>query len=261
MSNMPPSMTGAAGSAGAGMAGQGSANPGDMNASMAGSAGAAAGSDAVASGPDIPCPADATFCSGFEGSAFPAGTQFHSVGLTPPSPFAFDTAEAFAGAQSLELPSTGGGGFYYRALAVPVPGQDFWVRLHLRVSSVFGDGDHDSLFGASTGTIASDVNSNDEHIIELSEQANHIMLNTDDARFDPPDNPTISANTWHCMEAHYSGGPGDVQIFLDGTEVITAKGYKPETFTDFRIGYMRYNTDRTIWFDNVVVATNRVNCD
>jgi hypothetical protein len=63
------------------------------------------------------------------------------------------------------------------------------------------------------------------------------------------------------MEAHYNGATGDVEIFADGEARITATGYRPLTFQTFRLGYMRYNDDRTVWFDNVVVAPNRVNCD
>jgi hypothetical protein len=210
-------------------------------------------------GPDIPCPAGATFCSGFEGTAFPAGTQFFAVGPSVPAPFEFDTADPFDGNQSLAITATGSGGFFYRALAVPVPGQDFWVRLQMRVSTTFGDGSHDSVFGASSGALTADVNG--EALVELSEQFEGLLLNTDDAVFRPPVTSTLTPDVWHCMEAHYNGASGDVEIFADGQARITANGYRPLTFQTFRLGYMRYNDDRTVWFDNVVVAPNRVNCD
>jgi hypothetical protein len=210
-------------------------------------------------GGDIACPAGATFCSGFEGSDVPSGTQFHAGG--PPSlTYELDDTEAFAGNQSLLIPATGAG-FYYRALAVPVPGNDFWVRLHVRVSTVFGDNSHDSLFGGSSGALAAD--NNNENLVELSEQFGGVLLNTKDDVF--PEGPavttgTVSANTWHCFEAHYNGNNGNVDVFMDGTQVIAAAAYKPLTYASFRIGYMRYNNDRAVWFDDVVVAPQRVNC-
>jgi hypothetical protein len=211
------------------------------------------------SGPDIDCPAGASFCSGFESGAFPAGTQFHSVGPGSPNPFLFDSTEVFAGTQALVIPATNSGGFFYRALAVPVPGQDFWVRLYMHLSTPLGDNSHDSVFGASSGALTADVNG--EALVELSEQFNEILLNTDDALFNPPTNNTLPANTWLCMEAHYDGVSGDVEIFADGAALVDAAGYRALNFQTFRIGYMRYNDDRTVRYDDVVVAPNRVGCD
>jgi hypothetical protein len=230
-----------------------------------GSAGAPSGNGGTGStpppptGPDIDCPAGASFCSGFEGTQFPAGTQFHSVGPGTPGPFAFDSTEVFAGQQALVIPATNSGGFFYRALAVPVPGQDFWVRLYMHLSTALGDNSHDSVFGASSGGIQADVNG--EALVELSEQFDRILLNTDDALFNPMVGSTLAANTWHCMEAHYNGATGDVQIFADGVQLINATGYRPLTYQSFRIGYMRYNNDRTVRYDDVIVAPNRVNCE
>jgi hypothetical protein len=242
------------GSAGSSMnAGQGGTN------AAAGTGGSGNQPPTPPTGPDIDCPAGASFCSGFESGAFPAGTQFHSVGPGLPNPFAFDTTEVFAGTQALVIPATNSGGFFYRALAVPVPGQDFWVRLYMHLSTPLGDNSHDSVFGASSGALTADVNG--EALVELSEQFNEILLNTDDALFNPPTNNTLPANTWLCMEAHYNGGSGDVQIFADGAPLIDAAGYRPVSFQTFRIGYMRYNDDRTVRYDDVVVAPNRVGCD
>jgi hypothetical protein len=107
--------------------------------------------------------------------------------------------------------------------------------------------------------LTADVNG--EALVELSEQFEGLLLNTDDAVFRPPVTSTLAPDVWHCMEAHYNGGTGDVEIFADGEARITATAYRPLTFQTFRLGYMRYNDDRTVWFDNVVVAPNRVNCD
>ncbi len=245
---VPPS-----GAAGSGMGVAGSTSEG------AGGTGQVEPPPPAPTGPDIDCPAGASFCSGFEGSAFPDGTQFHSVGPGSPNPFLFDSTDVFAGEQSLVIPATNSGGFFYRALAVPVPGQDFWARVYMNLSTPLGDNSHDSVFGASSGAITADVNG--EALVELSEQFNEILLNTDDALFNPTTNTTLPANQWLCMEAHYNGGNGNVEIFADGAELINAPGYRAVTYQSFRIGYMRYNDDRTVRYDDLIVAPTRVGCN
>ena len=223
----------------------------------AGAGGAAAGGPSGGGSSDIVCPTGATFCSGFEGTALPAGTKFHAVGPTDAMTYEFDTENPKFGKQSLSIPEHSGG-FYYRALAVPVPGNDFWVRLYVRVSRAFGDDGHDSLFGASNGNIDADVNN--EALVEFSEQFNEVLLNTDDQLFNPSGMSTLSASEWHCIEAHYEGGSGNVQIYADGTEIINAPGYAKASFQSFRIGYMQYHDTRGVWYDDVIVAPARVNC-
>ncbi|HLV66628.1 MAG TPA: hypothetical protein VKY73_12485 [Polyangiaceae bacterium] len=70
----------------------------------------------------------------------------------------------------------------------------------------------------------------------------------------------LAADTWHCIEAHYDGGSGTVEIFVDGEELINAPGYKALTLQSFRVGYMRYNDDRDVWFDDVIIGPSRVAC-
>jgi hypothetical protein len=256
---------GAAGSVNAGGSAQVDPNAGAAGSSMnAGGAAPVAGAGGGPAEPpppvgsDIDCPAGASFCSGFESGVMPNGTMPHAVGPGSAGAFLFETNGAFAGT-SLVVPATGSGGFFYRALAVPIPGQNFWVRLYMNLSTPLGDNSHDSVFGGSSGAITADVNN--EALVELSEQFNEILLNTDDALFNPAANNTLPANQWLCMEAHYDGGSGDVQIFADGQELINAPAYRAITYQSFRIGYMRYNDDRTVRFDDVIVAPARIGCD
>ena len=194
-------------------------------------------------------------------AALPSGTVFQPTGTQPQ----FDTAVKHSGNQSIVFPA-GSTGFNVKEVVTPIPGNTFWARLFVQVSSTFGDNDHDSLFVASTAKTTEDNNA--EHGPELSEQGNQILLNADDALFNAngagfPSNstgPTLSANTWHCVEAFYDGGSGDVQIFNDSQMVINAPGYKKLTYSTFRFGYIQFNTARTIHFDDVVVAPDRVGC-
>jgi hypothetical protein len=250
MAGTGPSAGAAGGASGAGGVSAGGTSAG--GAGVSGSAGTAGSTTQ-----DIACPQGATFCSGFEDAALPAGTKFHAVGPSAMNAYGFDTAQPFAGKQSLSIPMYSGG-FYYRALAVPVPGQNFWVRLYVRVSREFGDDGHDSLFGPSTGNLDADVNN--EALVEFSEQFGEVLLNTDDQLFNPEGASKLAADMWHCIEAHYDGASGDVQIFADGKEVIRATGYAKHSFQSFRLGYMQYHDARSVWYDDVVVAPARVNC-
>jgi len=212
-------------------------------------------------GPDIPCPTGATFCSGFESDTLPAGADDQSQ---PPVPLEFDTTVKRTGNRSLKVVSAGG--FNIRQVIAPIPGQAFWVRLFIQTSDIFGDNNHDSLFVASTASPSQDNNA--ESGPEFSEQGNQIVLNADDqlfsavgAGFPQGTGPQLSANTWHCEEAFYDGGTGNVQIFSDGEEIINAPGYARRSYQTFRFGYIGFNTVRTVWFDDVVVASNRVGCN
>jgi len=214
-----------------------------------------------AAGPDIPCPANATFCSGFESDVLPDGSIFQPQ---PVVPLEFDTTVKRTGNQSLKIVSAGG--FNIREVVVPIPGQAFWVRLFVQTSSTFGDNDHDSLFVASTASFSQDNNA--ESGPEFSEQGNQIILNADDSYYSPGgpgfpqgEGPQLTPNTWHCEEAFYDGATGDTQIFSDGVQIIDAGGFTPRTYQTFRFGYIGFNTVRTVWFDDVVVSTDRIGCN
>jgi hypothetical protein len=210
--------------------------------------------------PDIACPAGATFCSGFESDVLPTGASYQSQ---PAVPLAFDTTVKHSGTRSLKVVSAGG--FNIREVVAPIPGQSFWVRLFVQTSTVFGDNNHDSLFVASTATPAQDNNAEDGP--EFSEQGNQIILNASDNLFSAAGpgfpqgvGPQLTANTFHCEEAFYDGGTGDVTLFSDGQQILDAPGFKPLSYKTFRFGYIGFNTVRTVWYDDVVVAPNRVGC-
>jgi len=214
-------------------------------------------------GPDIPCPADATFCSGFEGGILPQDSIYQTNPTSQPE---FDSEVRHSGNQSMVFRDAGG--FNIREVITPIPGQAFWVRLFIQTSNPFGDNDHDSLFVASTATFEQD--NNQEHGPEFSEQGNQILINSDDVLFSAAgpgfpqgEGPQLTPNTWHCVEAHYDGGSGDVEFFVDSEQIIDAPGFAPRTFATFRFGYLQFadHLAHVTWFDDVVVASNRVGCN
>jgi hypothetical protein len=213
-------------------------------------------------GPDVECPASATFCSGFEAPALPSGARFDS---NPMATLAFDSTVAHSGNQSIAFPAIADG-FNIREVVVPIPGNTFWVRLFMRSDTLFGDNDHDSVFVAST-TMG---DNNAEDGVEFSEQGNQVLLNSNDqlfsaagAGFPSGAGPSLAADTWHCLEGFFEGPSGDVQIFADGALLIDAPGYRPLTYQTFRFGYLQFpgGNPRSVWFDDVVVGSDRVGCD
>lgn len=225
---------------------------------------------------DIECPADATFCTGFELSTLPAGAAFEpqyvaamtNGNVLDGTQMALDREVVRSGSQALHVPE-GPGGYQYRMLAVPVPGGAFWVRLWVRSSNEFGDGSHDSLYMGSrlpTGEY------NGDSAVEISEQSNQLLLNMNDALYaasgpgDPAGSgasgPTLPANTWVCMESFFDASAGVVQVYADGELLIDATNYGgSEPYQTFRFGYLGFHEARGVWFDDVVVAASRVGCD
>lgn len=225
---------------------------------------------AAPTGPDIPCPADATFCSGFEGAGFPAGSVFQPTYLANEAlggQVELDTAVVHSGTQSLHMPV---GANYYRMLAVPVPGNSFWVRLYTRSDVGFGaeGSTHAALFMAST--LAVDGDYNGDTAVEIAEQFGQVLLNVKDSLFgtsgtNPNGQPgtRLADDTWTCMEAQFDGATGDVRVFVEGAQIIDATGWQPPSnFSSFRFGYLRFSSpDRDVWMDDVIVAASRIGCD
>jgi hypothetical protein len=224
--------------------------------------------DPVDPGPvpaDIDCPADATFCSGFEGNGLPAGAAWEPAyeQFQIGNQANLDTSVVRSGNQSISVASNGG--YSYRMLTVPVPGPRFWVRLYMQSSSTFGDNSHDTPFLASALPVGE---YNGDTAAEFSEQGNQVLLNRNDQLYSangpgfPQGNgPTLAAGTWHCMEALFDGGSGDVEIYANGDLLINAPGYNQVSYQTFRFGYLSFNDARTLWYDDVVVAPNRVGCN
>jgi hypothetical protein len=65
------------------------------------------------------------------------------------------------------------------------------------------------------------------------------------------------------MEALFDGATGNVQVFVEGDEIIDASGWQaPTAYKSFRFGYLRFDSPaRDVWMDDVIVAPTRIGCD
>jgi hypothetical protein len=218
--------------------------------------------------PDIVCPSGAIFCSGFEGTGFPAGTTFEPSYLAANAlgtEVTLDATVAHSGRQSLKMPV---GHNYYRMLSVATPAS-YWVRLYARSTVGLGapNSTHATFFMGSIVAPGGDYNA--DKGVEIAEQFGQVLLNVKDSLFgtggtNPNGKPgtRLPDNAWSCMEAEFNGGSGDIHIFVDGQEIIDATGWQPPTaFKSFRFGYLRFDSPaRDVWMDDVIVSPNRVNC-
>jgi polysaccharide lyase-like protein len=267
-----------AGSANAGAGGVGNVSAsGGAPGTSTGTAGSpsvppsgAGGAPVTPAAPDIPCPAGASFCSGFEGTGLPAGSQFEPAYLAPNAlgtEVTLDTTVFHSGRQSLHMPV---GSNYYRMLAVPVPSNSFWIRLYTRSNVGFGaaGSTHASLFMGSIVAPGGDYNA--DRAVEVAEQFGQVLLNVKDALFGTSGtNPNgmpgtrLPNDTWTCMEAQFDGATGDVRVFVEGNSIIDATGWQPPTeYKSFRFGYLRFDSPaRDVWMDDVVVASSRIGCE
>lgn len=249
---------------------------GEGGAAVAGMGGAAdggtsAGGDTGAGGsaPAAPsCPADASFCSGFEDAGLPAGSAYQPEYQAEmwQDFLGFDTEVVHSGSQSLMVKPADGDGYFHRMLSVAAPGPTFWARVFIRSSIDIGQPDHNAYFLASSG--GGDPNEGDA--MEIAEQYCRIVLNFNDEVVNSLGATSAScdgtgalvpAETWVCMEALFDGASGDVLVYVDGEEIINQPAWKQVSYQTFRFGFLQFHgPPRTVWFDDVAVAPERIGC-
>lgn len=212
------------------------------------------------------CPADATFCSGFEESAIPAGATYHPGYQAKDwaNYIAFDGAVTHAGTHALKV-KPGAGGYDWRMLGVPAPGPTFWVRLYMRSDVDIGQAEHNAYFQAMTG----DGEPNTGDNVEVAEQYCQVVLNLHDDVVLSKGGSTacgsggvlLPKNTWHCMEAYFDGTKGVVQVYANGNTIIDKAGWTKLTYKTFSFGFLSFHGPaRTMWYDDVAVAPERIGC-
>jgi len=250
-----PSMGGTASVAGAGSSTAGSAS------------GGAAGSGA------LPCPTDATFCSGFEETTLPTGAVY-KVNAAPGDwtrDFELDSAVFHAGKAALRVKAgseAGTSGSAYQMLAVPAPMGKFWARFYIRQADLdIGGLDHNVFAGA-----ADSDEPNSQVMVELAEDVG-VAFNTNDAvrwpmsfgRVGGGETPfTLAKGMWHCIEISFDGAARAQQLYVNGTQQIDAPDYPANVASPFKIFKFGFNKlhgpARAVWYDDVAVGPTRPGC-
>jgi len=271
--------SGAAGAASAGAAsggagaGAGGTPSGAAGAGTGGSAGGSAG--APTGGGTSACPANATFCSGFEVSTLPAGAVY-KVNAAPGEwtrDFTVDSSLFHSGKSSLLVKSgaaSSTSGSAYRMLAVPAPSGAFWVRFYIQQTELDLGGLEHNVFASASASDEPNAAS-----VEFAEDVG-LSFNTSDAvRWPTGYGRTMSGGTmpfslpkgmWHCIEISFDSQARQQQLFINGTQQIDAKDYPAAAsvsagFKNFKFGFNQlHGPARSIWYDDVVVAPTRIKC-
>jgi hypothetical protein len=258
--------TGAGGRGTGGLTGAGGGSVASGVGGSSGTAGAGGG------GFSAVCPTNAFFCSGFEDAALPATATYVSSNDNndPTKGLVFDKTVFRAGSQSLKvLPLTA---YAQREVSVPAA-PTFWFRAYLQTDVAIGGpagSMHNLFFEAMWSSGQQDKG------VEIVEEDCELGVNINDSRYgsngttNQPGCPTVAplgttlaATTWHCIEGFFDGTQGDFKVFANGTQVIAQTGITgaKQNFSALRFGYREYHPhDRTVWYDDVVVAPQRVGC-
>jgi hypothetical protein len=262
--------TSSGGTASAGAPAGGAPSSG-AGASSGGSAGAGV-AGAPAGGAASACPADATFCSGFEDSAQPkdAVYKYNAAPGDWTRDFEVDGTLAHSGKSSLRVKSGSEAGISgaYRMLAVPAPSGPFWVRFYIQQTEIdLGGADHNVFASAA---VSDDPNAAS---IEFAEDVG-IAFNTSDSDRWPMGYGrltsggtmpfTLPKGMWHCIEISFDAQGKHQQLFINGTQQIDATGYPASlsgTPKNFKFGFNQlHGPARKVWFDDVAVAPSRIQC-
>ncbi len=256
-------------SAGAGGTAGGSTGGGGSGAEAGAGAGAGGGGGG-GSGTYVACPADKTFCSGFEEAAQPAGSTylFNAAPGEWTRDFEVDTTVFRHGKSSLKVKGAGGTGAL-QMLAVPTPTTGpFWVRFYLRQDEMdIGGVKHNVYAGA-----ADSATTNSTVMVEVAEDVG-LAFNSHDKVAWPKDHGrilgketpyTLAKGMWHCIEVQFDGQARTQKLYVGGVETINATEFPPDgavSFTHFKFGMNALNgPQRVVWYDDVAVGPTRPGC-
>lgn len=217
------------------------------------------------------CPADNSFCSGFEETTLPTGAVY-KVNAAPGEwtrDFEVDTTVFNTGKSSLKLKNPSGSGSAYQMLAVPAPaGGKFWARFYIRQADAdIGIVDHNVFAGASDSD-----EPNSTVMIEFAEDVGVSFNASDNVRWPmgygrvmgTPMPYTLVKGEWHCIELSFDGNARVQQLYIGGELKIDATDYpatvgKPLAF--FKLGFNKlHGPARAVWYDDVAVGPTRPGC-
>jgi hypothetical protein len=256
---------GASGTGGSTGTGGGASGGGD-----GGQTAADAGSDA---GGTAACPANAYFCSGFEGTSLPTGATYISSNDNndPTKGLVFDATvfnTKFGGTRSVEVLKIAS--YAQRQIFVPAA-TTFWFRVYLRTDVAIG-----GAAGSQHNAFIAPIWAGEDKGVEIVEEDCELGVNINDMRYgsngttNQPGCPTaaplgvqLAADTWHCIEGFFDGTKGDFTVYANGQAAVTQTGLAgaKHPFNGLRFGYRHYHErQRLVWYDDVVTAPQRIGC-
>jgi hypothetical protein len=172
---------------------------------------------------------------------------------------------------------------FSQMLGVMTGKSTFWTRVYLRMtttgtSTVMG---HDTFVAgvddsANGGSLANAGDPNNGEQIRVGEHECQLEVNRRSN-----DNEVLSdavggvsnyvcaggiafaTDTWYCLETFYDGPNSTLRVFVNGTEsnALHVTTWGPYAYDMFKFGFENYSgTPRTIWYDDVAIATQQIGC-
>jgi hypothetical protein len=250
------------------VAGAGGSSAGSGGVSTGGASGGTTGGGGAGGGTVAPCPADATFCSGFEEATMPAGAvyKYNAAPGEWTRDFEVDTKVFHSGKSALRVKAgtADAGSGAYQMLAVPAQSK-FWARFYIRQDELDIGGEGHNVFGGAA--IGDDTNA---AIVEIAEDVGLAFNTSDDVRWPAgfgringtPKPYTLAKGQWHCIEVSFDSDAKHQQLFVAGVQ-IDATNYPANiaAFKNFKFGFNKlHGPARSIWYDDVAVGPTRPGC-
>jgi hypothetical protein len=224
----------------------------------------------------------AYICDGFEGQtgSTPSGAwTVANRDCSGTGTAAIDTSVARSGGRSLRI--NGGEGYcnheFVRS-STALTGTVWYARFYLRHTT--------ALPAAHVTFVAMRDTADGNRDLRMGGQNARMQWNREsDDQTLPVQSPTgvalsvaIPTNTWTCVEFVVNGGNGQMQTWVNGTEVpglhedgvatadidsqwVNSRPAWRPALADFRIGWESYGVGAdTLWFDDVAVGSSRIGC-
>lgn len=200
-----------------------------------------------------------TLCDDFEAGVL--GAHYREVNFGP-SAIALDSTRAHGGTQSVKVTASG----FTQMLATDVPAPRFYGRVYIMSDTPMNPG-HNTYINAGEG----DGDPNHGEWVRIGEHRAQLEINrkSDDAEllssgdYNSLDGATqFAPDVWYCVEFLFDGPGREVEIWVDGdaVEKLHATDWGAE-YETFKFGYERYHgPDKTLWYDDLALGTQRIGC-
>lgn len=285
---------GAVGSGGQGPSGGATGNSGGATGNSGGAASSSGGSTGDGSGgaadtgsgggtQAAPCSdTDLLLCDDFEGASI--DTALWSIETNNQNMVELSTEYAARGSQSVHIRTQNGYGYLKNTSAFPVPNNDYFGRMFLRVARY-------STVDWAHWTVAEAAGTGDGSLIRVGGQyvtdqgKNRYGVGSDGGPTgdwtthdtDPNGAPLEpKVGEWVCLEWEHKGSTNETHMYIDGTlhpslsTTATNHGgtasaqYVLPSMTSLWFGFYQYQSDPEpfdIWIDGLAIDDARIGCD
>jgi len=213
-------------------------------------------------------------CDDFENAtadAMPAAPWSVAVNGTTGTVLVDGSTPAHSGTKSVRVSSLGN---YQTFLALkgapvfPAPKPALYVRTFIRLDAPMTAG-HNTYFKAgAAGAISSNNETRVGVMVEMlminQPDGDRGFLSNNNYWSDQKPGVVFPAKTWVCVEAFFDPPNSTVDVWVNGTAVPDLKrsDWKQDPVGTLQFGFEKYaGPDAVIWYDDIVISSERIGCD